>query len=61
MKPKILILEDPLDQFEIEEAKQIINFLTDKNRPWTLIVSSMNNRWLDKCTNTITLKEGKTV
>jgi ABC-type bacteriocin/lantibiotic exporter with double-glycine peptidase domain len=61
MKPKILILEDPLDQFEIEEAKQIINFLTDKNRPWTLIVSSMNNRWLDKCTKTITLKEGKTV
>lgn len=61
MKPKILILEDPLDQFEIEEAKQIINFLTDKNRPWTLIVSSINNRWLDKCTNTITLKEGKTV
>lgn len=61
MKPKILILEDPLDQFEIEEAKQIINFLTDKNRPWTLIVSSMNNRWLDKCTNTIILKEGKTV
>jgi ABC-type bacteriocin/lantibiotic exporter with double-glycine peptidase domain len=61
MKPKVLILEDPLDQFEIEEAKQIINFLTDKNRPWTLIVSSMNNRWLDKCTNTITLKEGKTV
>lgn len=61
MKPKILILEDPLDQFEIDEAKQIINFLTDKNRPWTLIVSSMNNRWIDKCSNTITLKEGKTV
>jgi len=60
-KPKILILEDPLDQFETEEAMQIINFLSDKKRPWTLIVSSINDRWIDKCSNTITLKEGKTV
>lgn len=60
-KPKVLILEDPLDQFEMNEANSVISFLTDKDRPWALIVASINDRWLDKCDNTITLKEGKTV
>ncbi|MEZ4795764.1 MAG: ATP-binding cassette domain-containing protein [Flavobacteriaceae bacterium] len=60
-KPKILILEDPLDQFETDEANRIIEFLTDEKMPWTLIVASMNERWQNKCTNAITLKEGKTV
>jgi ABC-type bacteriocin/lantibiotic exporter with double-glycine peptidase domain len=60
-KPKVLILEDPLDQFETDEANGIINFLTDKDRSWTLIVASINERWKNKCIKTITLKEGKTV
>ena len=59
--PKVLILEDPLDQFETEEANKIISFLTDIEKPWTLIVASINERWENKCIKTITLKEGKTV
>ena len=60
-KPKLLILEDPLDQFETDETKRIISFLSDKNNPWTLIVASMSKRWEQRCTNTIVLKEGRLI
>ena len=60
-KPKLLILEDPLDQFEVEETNRIMDFLLDKSNSWTLIVVSLNPRWQEKCHNTITLKEGKII
>jgi len=60
-KPKILILEDPLDQFETDEAENIIDFLANEKTYWTLIVASMNERWNNKCTDTVTLKEGKII
>jgi len=60
-KPKILILEDPLDQFEAEESKRIISFLSNNENPWTLIIASMNERWGNVCNNTITLKNGKII
>ncbi|MFT5214948.1 MAG: ABC-type bacteriocin/lantibiotic exporter with double-glycine peptidase domain [Glaciecola sp.] len=59
--PKILILEDPLDQFEAKEAKSIIKFLLNRENPWTLIVASRNKRWENTCTNTVTLKNGKII
>ncbi len=57
-KPKLLILEDPLDQFQKQEAKKIIEFLTDKSQPWSLIVVSNNESWKHKCNKNITLKKG---
>jgi len=60
-KPKILILEDPLDQFEASETKRIIKFLSNIENPWTLIVASMNPRWKNTCNRTVTLKNGKIV
>jgi ABC-type bacteriocin/lantibiotic exporter with double-glycine peptidase domain len=60
-KPKILILEDPLDQFEAKEAKSIIKFLLNRENPWTLIVASPNERWENTCANTVTLKNGKII
>lgn len=57
-KPKLLILEDSLDQFETKEANEIMSFLTDSNQPWTLVVVSMNNTWQKACQQIITLKEG---
>ena len=43
-QPKIMILEDPLDQFNLEETISIINYLTDEKRPWSLIVVSSKKR-----------------
>jgi len=58
-QPKVLILEDALDQFNVEETNTIIDFITDKNNPWTLIVVSGNKRWRQKCTQEITLENGE--
>ncbi|CAM1362654.1 ABC transporter ATP-binding protein/permease [Tenacibaculum soleae] len=57
-KPKLLILEDPLDQFEKNEAKTIIDFITKPQQEWSLIIVSSNDSWELKCTKKITLKKG---
>jgi ABC-type bacteriocin/lantibiotic exporter with double-glycine peptidase domain len=57
-KPKIMILEDPLDQFNIEETTKIISYLTDENRPWSLIVVSSKKSWKSQCSKVITLESG---
>ncbi len=56
--PKMLLLKDPLEQFEVEDAKSIINYLTDASQPWTIIVSSRNVLWKKHCTRTIKLSQG---
>ena len=58
-QPKILILEDPLDQFNLEETIKIIDYLTDTKRPWALIVVSSKKSWRTQCSKTITLEKGK--
>ena len=35
-EPKLLILKDPLEYFEDEEAKRIINYLASPERKWAL-------------------------
>ncbi|CAM1347727.1 MULTISPECIES: peptidase domain-containing ABC transporter [Tenacibaculum] len=57
-KPKVLILEDPLDQFKKEETQKIIDFLTHSSQPWSLIVVSSNYTWKEKCNKHITLEKG---
>jgi ABC-type bacteriocin/lantibiotic exporter with double-glycine peptidase domain len=58
-QPKIMILEDPLDQFNLEETVRIINYLTDIKRPWALIVVSSKKSWRTQCNETITLEKGE--
>jgi ABC-type bacteriocin/lantibiotic exporter with double-glycine peptidase domain len=58
-KPKVLILEDPLDQFNADESNRIIDFLTDASNPWALIVVSSNERWKTGCVGLIILDKGE--
>jgi ABC-type bacteriocin/lantibiotic exporter with double-glycine peptidase domain len=58
-QPKVLILEDPLDQFNEAETQDIISYLTSKERTWSLIVVSSNKSWYSKCTQIITLEKGE--
>ena len=58
-KPKILFYEDALDRMDADVAKEIIDFLTSSENKWTLIVSSKNPYWKEKCTRKITMEEGK--
>lgn len=60
-KPRLLILKDPLDQFGIEETSEIMNFLSDKDRPWALVVVSQNDDWKNHCTRIITMEKGKII
>lgn len=58
-QPKIMILENPLDQFNLEETLKIISYLTDSKRPWSLIVVSSKKSWRTKCNQVITLEKGE--
>ncbi len=57
-EPSLLILKDPLEYFEDEEAKRIINYLASPDRNWALIVSSKGLLWKQNCTRTIMLNNG---
>ncbi|TXD48423.1 peptidase domain-containing ABC transporter [Polaribacter sp. IC073] len=58
-QPKIMILEDPLDQFNLEETLRVISYLTDAKRPWALIVVSSKKSWRTQCNQIITLEKGE--
>jgi ABC-type bacteriocin/lantibiotic exporter with double-glycine peptidase domain len=58
-EPKLMILEDPLDQFNLDETTRIIDYLTDYSKPWSLIVVSSKKSWKMKCNKIITLQNGK--
>ncbi|GMN06882.1 ATP-binding cassette domain-containing protein [Croceitalea sp. MTPC5] len=58
-RPKLLVLRDPLDQFDAEEAKRIMSFLTNPERPWSLVVVSDDKNWINKCGTVVTLENGK--
>jgi len=57
-EPKLLILKDPLEYFEDEEAKRIIKYLVSPERNWALMVSSNNPMWKQNCTRTVVLNNG---
>ena len=58
-QPKVLILEDPLDQFNADESAKIIEYLTHKDRPWALVVVSNKKSWITKCSQIIILEQGE--
>jgi len=60
-QPKVLVLGNPLEQFQKEEATEIINFLTDKSQLWSLIVVSNNETWKKNCNKLLVLKKGNIV
>ena len=60
-KPRLLILKDPLDQFDTEETREIMDFLSSKTRPWALVVISQNDDWKKHCTRIITMEKGKII
>ncbi|PIB30844.1 ABC transporter ATP-binding protein/permease [Maribacter sp. 4U21] len=60
-KPRLLILKDPLDQFDSKEATRIMDFLIDVEHPWALIVVSQNPNWVKRCGRILTLNAGKLI
>ncbi|MBU3681185.1 MAG: ATP-binding cassette domain-containing protein [Flavobacterium sp.] len=60
-QPKVLLLEDPLNKMDTKIANEIIDFLVDPKHKWTLIVSSKNEYWKQKCSRIIELSAGKLI
>ncbi|WP_109299435.1 peptidase domain-containing ABC transporter [Aquimarina sp. AU474] len=60
-KPKLLILKDPLDQFDEKEVIRIMDFLTEPSNPWALVVVSQNPKWIKRCGRIINIENGKVV
>ena len=59
--PKLLLLKDPLDHFNPEEADEVMQFLTDPANGWAFVVVSDNEKWASRCGRVIELKEGKII
>ena len=57
-KPKLFILKEPLDQFDVKEVKRIVDYLTSPSRDWGLIVVSKDSYWESNVDRKIELSNG---
>ena len=57
-KPDLLILKEPLELFEKEEAIRLIQFFTDPAHSWSLLVASRNSDWETIVDEMIILEKG---
>ncbi|WNM19217.1 peptidase domain-containing ABC transporter [Flavobacterium capsici] len=60
-KPKILFLEEPFDKMDNQVAEELIDFITSKENNWSILISSKNPYWEQKCNRIITMSEGKII
>ncbi len=60
-KPELLILKEPLEWFEKEEADRLLKFFTDKSHSWSLLVASRNVIWESVVDEVVELVDGKIV
>ncbi len=56
--PKILYLEEPLENIDAQSAKEIIDYLTAEDQNWTIVVVSKNEYWKQKCNKHYNLENG---
>lgn len=58
-KPKLLILNEPLNQVDEEEAARIIKYLFEEKHNWSLIVTSHDRSWRKYCNRRIRINNGE--
>lgn len=58
-RPDLLIMKEPLEQFEKEEAERLLKFFTDPANKWSIVVASRNDFWENYCDETIVLEDGQ--
>jgi ABC-type bacteriocin/lantibiotic exporter with double-glycine peptidase domain len=54
-RPKLLLLEDPLQFVESSEKRRIIDYLMDEKRNWTVVVVGDSDYWMEKSNQIIAL------
>lgn len=58
-KPSLLLLEDPLDHVPAIEKEVIIQNLTRKTNPWSIIITTVDNIWNKYIDHEVHLDNGK--
>ncbi len=61
IRPKLMVLKDPLDQCEDEETKEIMRFLADSENGWALVVVSENPEWKKYCNKIVKMEKGEMI
>lgn len=61
IKPKLLLLEDAFEHFEIEERKGVVDFLTSKENSWTMIAVSSDPYLSSKADRVLLMNKGKII
>lgn len=58
-KPKLIVLEDPLEHIDENERRNIIDFLTSPDNNWTMITVSSDPYFAQKCDRVALMKDGR--
>lgn len=60
-KPRFILLEDSLQNWDVKDREELLGWITAPERPWTLLAVS-NDPWFQQhCARTIELRGGKLV
>ena len=60
-KPKLLLLEDPLDHVPANEKEEIIRKLTTDDTPWSIIITAVDKIWTKYIDHEVELNNGKLI
>mgnify|MGYP006153916655 CR=1 FL=1 len=58
-RPKLIILEDPLEHIDENEKHKIIDFLTASENKWTMIAVSSDRYFAERCDRIALMQEGQ--
>lgn len=60
-KPRLLVIEGFSHYLQKQDREKIFEFLTDKNRPWTLVIVSDNPDLAARCDRVIIMQKGSII
>lgn len=58
-KPKLLLLEDAFEHLDKDDRRMIIDFLTEKDKQWTMVTVSSDSYLASRCDRVAIMEEGK--
>ncbi len=60
-KPRLLLLRDALQHIDMNDGAKIMDFLTQKDNPWTLVTVSADLRFAKRCSKMVVMDKGRII
>ena len=60
-RPRLFLMDQPFSQLDKSDKERIAKYLADKNKDWTLIVSTNDVSMAEQCDKIVVLKDGMKV